>query len=153
MAVDHGRADVYAAELAAFEGTTYEQVTALDELVRLAHTLCAANWWPRGLIAISASRSDASASSTRQRGDGVPAIRLAAPQMTPATLVHELAHVLAGVAAGHGPLFRRAYVDLVSAAFGADPASWLEEQFNAHDLGLAPRAWEPPQPHHGPIAL
>lgn len=153
MAVDHGRADVYAAEIAAFEGTTFEQVSPLDELVRLAQRLYAAHWWPRGQIAVVASRSDALSSSTRQRGDTVPVVRLAAPQMTPATLVHELGHVLAGVGSGHGPLFRRAYVDVATAAFGAEPASWLSEQFAAHDLASCARRWRTPDVYHGPIAL
>ncbi|HUF97188.1 MAG TPA: hypothetical protein VMM60_03590 [Ilumatobacter sp.] len=141
---DDGRADVYAAEVAAFEGTTFEEITPLDELVQLASQLCAAGWWPHGHIAVVGARSDASSSSTRQHGGGPPVVRLAAPQMTPATLVHELAHVLAGVSAGHGPLFRQAYVDLASAAFGAEPSSWLAAQFDSFGLGRAQRRWEVP---------
>ena len=153
MASDKGRADVYAAEIAAFEGTTYEQVTQLDELMRLAHRLCAADWWPLGQIAVVASRADALSSSTCQRGSQAPVVRLAVPQMTPATLVHELGHVLAGVAAGHGPLFRRAYLDLATAAFGAEPASWLLDQFAMNALTVAVRVWRAPHEHCGPIAL
>ena len=37
-AVDRGRAEVYAAELAAYEGTDLEEVAAFDELVALADT-------------------------------------------------------------------------------------------------------------------
>jgi len=150
---DHGRADVYAAEIAAFEGTTFERVTTLEELVTLAQRLCAADWWPTEHVAVVASRGDAFSSSTRQRGGGAPVVRLAAPQMTPATLVHELGHVLAGVPAGHGPLFRRAYADLALAAFGAEPASWLLDQFAEHRLAVGKRTWPTPDEYRGPIAL
>jgi hypothetical protein len=153
MESDHGRADVYAAENAAFEGTTFEQVTTLDELARLAQRLCAADWWPLGPIAVMASRSDALSSSTRQHGNAAPVVRLAGPQMTPATLIHELGHVLAGVEAGHGPLFRRAYADLAAAAFGAEEASWLVDQFRVHGLDVGVRSWPAPEVRGGPIAL
>lgn len=151
--VDHGRADVYAAELAAFEGTTYEQVVPFDQLVTLARNVCAARWWPLGHIDVVTTRSDALTSSARQCGDQVPVVRLARPQMTRATLVHELAHVLAGVGSGHGPLFRRAYVDLAAAALGVDPAAWLLEQFGRHGLDTAARTWPPPDVLGGAIAL
>ena len=56
--------------------------------------------------------------------------------MTPATLVHELAHALAGVAAGHGPAFRRAHVDLVGYVFGDTEAGWLLDAYA--QMGLEP---------------
>ena len=83
-------------------------------------------------------------------------VRLAAPQMTAATLVHELAHVLAGVEAGHGPTFRRAHVDLVGYCFGDAEAEWLLDAYAA--MGLAPgeRTWPSPPVRRGaggPLAL
>ena len=101
---DEGRAAVYAAEIAAFEGTSYEAITAFESLVALAFSVVDAARGGR----TDRSRCDGpgptpSSSSARQLGSGAPVVRLAAPQMTPATLVHELAHALAGVAAGHGP--------------------------------------------------
>jgi hypothetical protein len=76
--------------------------------------------------------------------------------MTPATVVHELAHVLAGVERGHGPSFRRAHVDLVGFAFGDEQAGWLLDAYVA--VGLAPgeRTWPAPPVRPaagGPIAL
>jgi hypothetical protein len=65
--------------------------------------------------------------------------------MTPATLVHELAHVLAGVGLGHGPQFRRAHVDLVGFAFGEAEAHWLLDAYAAMQLTPGTRAW--PAPH------
>jgi hypothetical protein len=153
---DEGRAAVYAAEISAFEGTSYESISEFESLVSLAATVTSAPWWPHGPIEVRRARSDASSSSARQRGADAPVIRLATPQLTPATLVHELAHVLAGVGAGHGPAFRRAHVDLAGSAFGATEAGWLLDAYA--QMGLAPghRTWPTPPFRHGagdPVAL
>jgi hypothetical protein len=141
---DTGRAAVYAAEIAAFEGTSYESVVELGELQALATTITSAPWWPCGRVPVVAARADARSSSTRQRADDRPVVRLAAPQMTQATLVHELAHVLAGVGVGHGSAFRRAHVDLVHVAFGNAEARWLVDAYAAMDLAPGERAWPAP---------
>jgi hypothetical protein len=156
VTVDDGRAAVYAAEIAAFEGTSYEALTPFAELVVLARTITTAGWWPRGDIAVVRARADANSSSARQHGADRPTVRLAAPQMTPATLVHELAHVLAGVGSGHGPAFRRAHVDLAGYAFGETEAVWLLEAYAAMQLAPGPRAWAQPPVRDGragPLAL
>ena len=155
-AIDAGREAVYAAEIAAFEGTSYETITRLDELVALAADVTAGAWWPHGEIAVVAARRDARSSSTRQRPGDRPVVRLAAPQMTPATVVHELAHVLAGIAAGHGPDFRRAHVDLAGVAFGDEPSGWLSEAYRSMQLPLGARRWPSPPvapPAGGPRPL
>jgi hypothetical protein len=64
--------------------------------------------------------------------------------MTPATLVHEFAHVLAGVRQGHDPTFRRAHVDLAGFVFGHTEADWLLDAYAAMRLALGERTW--PQP-------
>ncbi len=156
MSADIGREAVYAAEIDAFEGTSYESLVPLDDLLGLAGVITSAGWWPRGEIAVVAARSDAASSSTRQRGANDPVVRLAAPQMTPATLVHEFAHVLAQVAAGHSGVFRRAHVDLVGYVFGDTQANWLLDAYAAMGLVPGERAW--PQPPvrpatGGPVAL
>ncbi len=156
MTVDDGRAAVYAAEIAAFEGTSYEVLTPFGELVELARTITTASWWPRGDIAVVRARADANSSSARQHGGDRPTVRLAAPQMTPATVVHELAHVLAGVGSGHGPAFRRAHVDLAGYAFGETEAVWLLDAYAAMQLAPGPRAWSQPPVRDGcagPLAL
>ena len=144
-AVDRGRAEVYAAELAAYEGTDLEAVVAFDELVALADRVMSEAWWPSGRVPVRRARSDARSSATRHTSRAV--IHLAAPQMTPATLIHELAHVLAGVGAGHGELFRRAHVDLASFAFGSERGRWLAEAYAGAGLSLGTRRW--PQPPLG----
>ena len=157
MTADRGREAVYAAEIAAFDGTSYEAPTTLDELLRLSEAVFEATWWPRGRVRVVAARADACSSSTRQRGDATPVVRLAAPQLTPATLVHELAHVLAGVGAGHGPVFRRAQVDLARFVFGDAEAGWLLDSYRAMGLRPGRRAWPDPPLHNravrGPLAL
>ncbi len=156
MSADVGREAVYAAEIAAFEGTSYETLTRFDELIPLAERIVRATWWPHGPIQVLSARSDAGSSSTRQRTGSAPIIRLASPQMTPATLVHEFAHVLAGVAHGHDAVFRRAHVDLVGAAFGDDPATWLLEGYAQMGLEPGARSWSTPTIRsgaRGPVAL
>ena len=156
MTADDGRAAVYAAEIAAFEGTSYETLTPFDELVALAGTITAAAWWPHGEVPVVRARTGAGTSSARQRGGDRPTVRLAAPQMTAATLVHELAHVLAGVGSGHGPTFRRAHIDLAGYAFGATEASWLLDAYSAMRISPGPRTWAQPPVRDGcasPLAL
>jgi hypothetical protein len=145
---------VYAAELAAFDGTDLESLVPLEVLVELAARVTSAAWWPRGSVPVERARADAASSATRL---GVhPVIRLAATQSTCATLIHELAHVLAGVDTGHGPEFRRAHVDLAAAAFGTERAGWLVGAYAAAGLQLGRRRWPPPPAaasHAGAIAL
>ena len=156
MTSDHGRAAVYAAEIAAFEGTAYEKIAPFDELLSIGRLVFASPWWPHGEIEIVPARSDAASSSARQRGSAAPVVRLAAPQMTPATVVHELAHVLAGVAEGHGDVFRRAHVDLAGYAFGEEPATWLVDAYRGMGLEPGVRRWLAPPIRRqtgGPVAL
>lgn len=141
---DAGREALYAAELAAFDGTSYEAIASFEELVALAEQVTSAAWWPRGPVAVVTARSDARSSSTQQRGVEAPVIRLAAGQFTPATVLHELAHVLAGLPAGHGPRFRCAYLDLVMFAWGQEPAAWLSQEFDNMRLAVGTRHWPLP---------
>ena len=153
---DIGREAVYAAEIAAFEGTQYETVTGFDDLLGDPSLISSADWWPHGEIEVVPARADASSSSTRQAGSSRPVVRLAAPQMTPATLIHEFAHVLAGVGHGHDEVFRRAHVDLVGYVFGDDPAVWLLDGYTAMRLEPGQRAWAAPPVRRaagGPVAL
>jgi len=153
---DVGREAVYAAEIAAFEGTSYESLTRFDELTPLARQIVDASWWPHGYVSVVPARADAASSSTRQRSGHGPVIRLASPQMTPATLIHEFAHVLAGVMHGHDELFRRAHVDLAAAAFGEIPAGWLLEGYDQMSLHIGSRQWPAPAVESsaaGPVAL
>jgi hypothetical protein len=156
MTADLGREAVYAAEIAAFEGTSYESIAPLVELTEIGALVAAAPWWPCGPIEMVLARTDANSSSTRQRAGGQPVVRLAAPQMTAATVLHEFAHVLAGVERGHGDVFRRAHVDLVGYALGEEPATWLLDAYASMGLEPGVRMWEAPPIRRavgGPVAL
>lgn len=156
MTADVGREAVYAAEIAAFGGTRFESLTPYPDLVEQAGVIIGAPWWPHGEIEVVPSRADASSSSARQAADRRPVVRLATPQMTPATLIHEFAHVLAGVEHGHDGLFRRAHVDLVGYAFGDEPADWLLDSYASMTLEPGTRAWMAPPLRRtagGPVAL
>jgi hypothetical protein len=156
MSPDDGRAAVYAAEIAAFEGTSYESITEFAALVALARTITSADWWPGGEVPVVRARRDAGTSSANQRGGERPTVRLAEPQMTAATLIHEFAHVLAGVGSGHGPVFRRAHVDLAGYCFGETEAIWLLDAYAAMQLAPGARAWAQPPVRDGcagPLAL
>jgi len=143
MSRDDARSEVYAAELSATAGTSLEATCTLDELRAAATRIIRSPWWPVGDIAVVAARADAHSSCARYR-EGRIEVRLAAGQMDMATLIHEMAHALAGLDAGHGALFRRAHIDIASAAIGAQAATWVERAYRAADLDIADRCW--PQP-------
>ncbi|MGA0322394.1 MAG: hypothetical protein ACO3M1_06385 [Ilumatobacteraceae bacterium] len=149
MNADIGREGVYAAELAAFGGTLADCEVGFDELLWIRNAICASLWWPAGDIDVERARSDARSSTTRAGDDGRARIRIAATQCTPLTLAHEVAHVLAGVDAGHGPRYRRAELDVVFAMFGSAEKQWLLDAFEAMDLEVADRSW--PSPTEGPL--
>lgn len=145
---DHGRSEVYAAELAAFEGTELEVVEPFEVMSAFAQSLVAGAWWPAGPVVVRRARADARTSTTRTgAARRVAEIRLSGPQCTRATVVHELAHVLAGPGAGHGSAFRRAHVDIATVAFGAERAGWLADAYAASRLSPGARAW--PEPSAG----
>ena len=144
MTPDRGRQAVYAAEIAAFEGTSYEVVTSIEPLIELAATITAADWWPRGPIPVVRARVRRIV--VVDPATGPRSARRAARRSSddPATLVHELAHVLAGVGLGHRCVFRRAHVDLVGCAFGEAEAVWLGDAYRSMDLTFGARAWSAP---------
>jgi hypothetical protein len=140
----------------AFDGTELESVEPFTVVRAFVESLLAAPWWSGGPVRVTAARRDASSSTTRTSTPrdsaarspaygAVAEIRLAATQCTRATAVHELAHVLAGPAVGHGAVFRRGHVDLAVAAFGVERGGWLAEAYAAAGLELGERAWLPPR--------
>jgi hypothetical protein len=157
--IDRQRSEVYAAELAAFDGTDLEVVRPLGDVVTLIHTVVAGEWWPGPTVTAVAMRADARSSCARTVPGGVE-VRLATPQATWATAAHELAHALAGVDAGHDALYRRAMLDVVevvtNTATGARRGLLHVEQlagaYRAAGLDVADRTWPRPDAG-GPIAL
>jgi hypothetical protein len=163
---DRGRAALYAAETAAFDGTDLEFVRTPGYIVALIGRLAAGQWWPGPEVVAVEARIDAQSSSTHGpvvlRRPPVVMIRLAAGQATVATAAHELAHALAGVEHGHDALFRCAYLDVVEVITNIDPQDrrgdlhrlQLADAFCAHGLDVAARMWpRPGAAISGPIEL
>ena len=151
---DAERSALYAAELAAFDGTDLEVVRQFHQVRARIDAVVAGSWWPGGAVDVRAARSDAHSSSTRctASGGGLGVIRLARSQTTIATAAHELAHVLAGPANGHGALYRRAYLDVVRVMTNIDSTdrrldlhvNQLTDAFSAAGLDVGVRHWPAP---------
>ena len=152
MTRDCGRAEVYAAELAAFDGTDLEVVRSFGEIEALIAAVVAGPWWPGPPVRVVAARRDSMSSSARDLGHDGTVIRLAAGQLTVATAAHELAHALAGPASGHSSGFLAAYLDVVAVITNLDSCDrrhrvHVDQLRNAlAAVGLAPgaRTWPAP---------
>lgn len=146
---------VYAAELAAFDGTDLEEPQPFEVIGGLLRRVVNDTWWPAGPVEVRRARSDASSSTTRCSVDSLgtsATIRLSAPQMTVATAAHELAHALAGAGRGHDAVYRRAYLDVVRVITNLDTTdrrhdihvAQLAEAFAAARLVVGERSWPAP---------
>lgn len=164
--MDAERAAVYAAELAAFDGTDLEQARSFDELHDLADEVVLGEWWSGPTVRLQRARVDARSSSTRcethHDGHQNARIRLAPAQMTVATVAHELAHALAGSGAGHDASFRAAYADVIAVITNVASTDrrrglhveQLLDAFAAAGLDVGSRGWPPPPSSaSGAIAL
>jgi hypothetical protein len=160
--MDGDRTAVYAAELAAFEGTDLEQLRPFDQLAELAREMTAGEWWPGPEVRFQRARVDARSSSTRCADRDGATVRLAHRQLTVATVAHELAHALAGGAAGHDAVFRIAYADVVAVITNIVTTDrrrdlhvrQLLEAFGDAGLLVGSRRWPaPPSATSGAIAL
>jgi hypothetical protein len=157
MTRDAGRAEVYAAEAAAFDGTDLEAVRSFEEIAALIAEVVGGAWWPGPSVRVVAARRDSTTSSARCDGGESTMIRLAAPQLTIATAAHELAHALAGPGAGHSPVFLAAYLDVVAVVTNLRPSDrrrelhvgQLRAALDAVGLVVGPRTWQPPSESTG----
>jgi hypothetical protein len=146
---DDGRTAVYAAEEVAFGGTDATDDHDIAELAAAAAVLTAGEWWRSAggphVRVVAARRS---AGSSTARAEPVPGaavdVHVAAGQRTVATLAHELAHALAGVARGHDALFRAAHVDLTALLVGRAAALALTAAYRELGVPAASRAWPSP---------
>lgn len=165
MSGDRDRAQVYAAEIAAFDGTDLERVIGHEAVSMEMQRVVRGSWWPCRSVSIRRMRSDARSSVTRcsvgDAGGGVVDIGIAEAQATLATASHELAHALAGVDHGHDAVFRCAYLDVVMVMTNADRPTGrgslhvdqLRRAFEAVGLAVGERTWPEPPTSGGPIAL
>lgn len=150
--IDSERTAVYAAEQAAFDGTDLESVRPVEAVVAAIDAVTSGAWWPGPSVRVTSTRRDARSSSARLVDDSATEIRLSREQMTVATAAHELAHALAGPAAGHGAVYRVAYLDVVAVMTNSDPVDrrhhlhveQLAEAFRDAGLSVGERHWPPP---------
>jgi hypothetical protein len=159
---DCGRAELYAAEAAAFDGTDLESVRPFDDVVAAINGVAGGVWWPGGAVRVIAARRDASSSSARRSDGTTTVIRLSAEQLTIATAAHELAHALAGPVLGHSPVFLAAYLDVVAVITNLDSRDrrrdlhvcQLRDAFDVAGLAVGRRQWPaPPESTGTAIAL
>ncbi len=156
---DRGRAEVYAAERAAFDGTDLETVRTVDEIAAVIDEFVAGEWWPGPPVRVVAMKATAASSCAREVAGGDVEIRLAAPQATWATAAHELAHALAGIRWGHDGRYLRALLDVVEEITngpigdrrGQLHVDQLSRAFAAAGLVVGQRTW-PAATAGGPIA-
>jgi hypothetical protein len=149
---DSDRTAVYAAEQAAFDGTDLESVQPVEVVVSAIDAVTSGAWWPGPAVRVASTRRDARSSSARVVDHSATEIRLSREQMTVATAAHELAHALAGPAAGHGAQFRAAYLDVVAVITNIDPldrrhhlhVEQLGAAFRDAGLRVGERRWPPP---------
>ncbi|HUS41864.1 MAG TPA: hypothetical protein VMY16_04280 [Ilumatobacteraceae bacterium] len=149
---DCGRAEVYAAEAAAFDGTDLEVARSFDEVSTAIGAVVGGAWWPGPPVRVVPARRDARSSSARRIADATTVIRLASDQLTIATAAHELAHALAGPAAGHSSGFLAAYVDVIAVITNLDSldrrhqlhVGQLREALDAVGLTVGRRGWPAP---------
>jgi hypothetical protein len=162
MTADCGRAALYAAEVAAFDGTDLESVMPFAEVAAVVDAVAGGAWWPAGPVRVVAARRDARSSSAHRVEDSTTVIRLSAEQSTIATAAHELAHALAGPGAGHSPLFLAAHLDVVAVITNRDSidrrhdlhVGQLRDAFEAAGLVVGRRRWPaPPESLSAAIAL
>lgn len=165
MTLDAERAAVYAAELAAFDGTDLELVIGFQRVAARLQAVTSGTWWPGPHVDVRRARVDAQSSSTRCAIDdirGRATIRLADSQSTMATGAHELAHALAGIALGHGGVFRSAYLDVIAVITNFETTDrrlglhveQLAVAFADGALAVEPRRWRgPPSTLTSAIAL
>ena len=165
MARDRDRAALYEAELSAFDGTDLESVIGVDAVAAAVRDVVEGEWWSGPPVVVRPARSDARTSSTRCSsavGSTGAVIAIASAQATIATAAHELAHALAGPAAGHDASFRQAYLDVVAVITNRSSidrrgdlhVGQLRRSFESAGLAVAPRRWSPPpEAVAGPIAL
>ncbi len=141
----HRRAS-YDAEAAAYDGTAFEVPVGLYALAKLSLGVSRSRWWARAHGGagprLRETRPDATHSwASVPRNE----IRFCRHGDTVATLGHELAHLVAPDDR-HGPLFRRAQLDLMSMLAGPSAAAALDASFHRARLAVAerPSSWAEP---------
>ena len=151
---DGERQKVYDAEDAAFLDTSYAERLGRRGCTWLLDRMVATPWWSAAAgpsPALRPARADSTRSTTVVAGDRAE-VRIGPGMDQPHVLSHELAHLVASPAAGHGPLFRAAHLDVALVLLGSHGAGRLAAGYARGHLPVAERGWPPP-PDHGPGGL
>lgn len=151
---DGERRKVYDAEDAAFLDTSYAERLGERGCTWLLERMAATPWWSAavgGAPALRAARVDSTRSTTVVAGDRAE-VRIGPGMDQAHVLSHELAHLVASPAAGHGPRFRAAHLDVALVLLGSHGAGRLAAGYARGDLPVAVRIWPPPA-DHGPGGL
>ena len=147
---DGERQRVYDAEDAAFLDTSYAERLGERGCRWLLDRLAATPWWAAvagGPPRLRAARVDSTRSTTVVGADRAE-VRIAPGMDQPHVLSHELAHLVAGPAAGHGARFRAAHLDVATVLLGDHGVRRLGAAYARGLLLVAGRPWPPP-PGHG----
>jgi hypothetical protein len=140
---DPDKRAVYDAEGFVFEGTLFDELVTDAAIQELADELFGSDWWQMNEIPVPELRlrrleASASMANTYHPNTGrPPEIRFTHDQINPWTLAHEAAHVAqhhvyrypANPLEGHGPEFRRIYVDVAEILCGKQAAKALAASF------------------------
>ena len=149
---DIDRQRVYDAEDAAFLDTSYAERLGQRGCHWLLERLVATPWWTAAVGAAPALRAGRidSTRSTTVLSEGGAVLRIGPGMDQAAVLSHELAHLLATPAAGHGAAFRAAQVAVATVLLGSHGADRLADRYARAGLALSPRRWpSPPDNGHG----
>lgn len=135
---DSQRRKVYNSEAQVFWlGNRGIQFANLDEVRHYINKLVATDWWKARYphvtkVTIKSTRARHAWARRVQNVIGMPSVEFF---LTEKTVLHELAHLVVKTPhPGHGPLYCRVYLDLITLMMGGERSAKLEQQFQQHKV-------------------
>lgn len=133
---------VYAAEDAAAAEVGVRRFATFAALEAFVERVVCSDWWdqtfptaPVDVVVSRRSRSATFSAAVLFPGEAAELVIMDG-QWSLEVILHELAHVAAGGPAGHGPVFRRALVELWRREAGIVASTELTRQFTAAGLTI-----------------
>lgn len=148
MSRDVNKSRVYYAERLVFAETLFEEAMG-GAVVELFEAIVASPWW-RSEVGATPKLEPARREANHSYAKGAFLVRLAEHDQNAWSLTHELAHIAHSAVdrthtdQGHGPEFRRWYVDLTVVVGGQEAADRLAKSFIENGLPLAARTCADP---------